>query len=144
MGLYLDLIWASKFHFMLDGWSWWLVCSWSSLLYFRKRGEPAEGRSLMSTTVLVDSGTYAIVRHPQFLGIVLLMCASILISQHWLTAIVGVPLIVQMSMWVQEAEEHLVLKFGDDYKRYMQRVPRMNLLLGIIRLLRRKWEKVNH
>jgi len=98
----------------------------------------------MCTTVLVDSGTYAIVRHPQFLGFVLLTCASILISQHWLTAIIGVPLIVLLFIFVQKAEESLVLKFGDDYKRYMQRVPRMNLLLGIIRLLRRKWEKVTH
>jgi len=115
-----------------------------SFLYFKKRGEVARGRSLMCTTVLVDSGTYAIVRHPQFLGAALLPCASILISQHWLTAIIGVPIIVLMSIFVQMAEKGLVLKFGDDYKRYMQRVPRMNLLLGIIRLLRRKWEKVNH
>jgi len=32
------------------------------------------------------------------------------------------------------------VKFGDDYKRYMQKVPRMNFMLGIIRLLRRKKE----
>jgi len=121
-----------------------LLLLFSSLLYFRKRGEPARGRGLMCTTVVVDSGTYAIVRHPQFLGFVLLTCASILISQHWLTAIIGVPLIVLMFMWVYMAEKELISKFGDDYKRYMQRVPRLNLLLGIIRLLRRKWEKVNH
>ena len=121
-----------------------LLLLFSSLLYFRKRGEPVRGRSLMCTTFLVDSGTYAIVRHPQFLGIVLLPCASILISQHWLTAIIGVPIIVLLFIFVQKAEESLVLKFGDDYKRYMQRVPRMNLLLGIIRLLRHKREKVNH
>jgi len=121
-----------------------LLLIFSSLLYFRKRGEPARGRSLMCTTILVDSGTYAIVRHPQFLCVVLLTCASILISQHWLTAIIGVPVIVLLFIFVQMAEEALVLKFGDDYKRYMQRVPRMNLLRGIIRLLRRKWEKVNH
>jgi len=33
-----------------------------------------------------------------------------------------------------------MVKFGDDYKRYMQRVPRMNFILGIIRLLRKKEE----
>ena len=92
----------------------------------------------MNTTVLVDSGTYAIVRHPQFLGVILLLCASILITQHWLTAIMGAPCIVQMPIWMREAEEHLILKFGDDYKRYMERVPRINFLLGIIRLLRKK------
>jgi len=111
-----------------------------SFVYFRKRGEPAEGRNLMYTTVVVDSGTYSIVRHPQFLGVMLLLCASILISQHWLTAIMGVPCIVQMPIWMREAEEHLIRKFGDDYKRYMEKVPKMNLLLGLVRLLRRKRE----
>ena len=110
----------------------------SSLIYFRKRGKPIEGRGIMSTTVLVESGTYGIVRHPQFLGVVLMVCASILVSQHWLFALLGVPLIASLPKWIQDAEEHLTAKFGDDYKRYMKRVPRMNLLLGIIRLLRKK------
>jgi protein-S-isoprenylcysteine O-methyltransferase Ste14 len=35
-------------------------------------------------------------------------------------------------------EKGLLVKFGDDYKRYMEKVPRMNPLLGVIRLLRRK------
>ena len=91
----------------------------------------------MDTTVVVDSGTYGIVRHPQILGCILLMSASILISQHWLSAIIGIPIIVWSYMEAAKAEEGLILKFGDDYKRYMQRVPRMNLLSGILRLRRR-------
>jgi protein-S-isoprenylcysteine O-methyltransferase Ste14/NAD-dependent dihydropyrimidine dehydrogenase PreA subunit len=113
----------------------------SSLMYFRKRGEPAEGGSLMYTTVLVDSGTYGIARHPQFLGFVLMVCASILVSQHWLFALMCAPLIVSMfSKWIPDSEEHLLAKFGGDYKRYMSRVPRMNLLLGVLRLLKRRRE----
>jgi len=27
---------------------------------------------------------------------------------------------------------------GDDYKRYMQKVPRMNFVVGLIRLLKRR------
>jgi protein-S-isoprenylcysteine O-methyltransferase Ste14 len=92
----------------------------------------------MYTTALVESGTYGIVRYPQFLGVMLIACASILISQHWLFALIGVPLIASFPKWIKDAEEHLIAKFGDDYKQYMQRVPRINLLLGIIRLLRKK------
>ena len=113
-----------------------------SLIYFSKRGKPVEGRGIMYTTVLVESGTYGIVRHPQFLGVVLMMCASILVSQHWLFVLIGVPLIVSMFYWIQEAEEHLIAKFGDDYKRYMQKVPRINFVLGIIRLLQRRKREV--
>jgi len=114
----------------------------SSLICFSKRGKPVEGRGIMYTTVLVESGTYGIVRHPQFLGVVLMVCASILVSQHWLFVLIGVPLIVSMSKWIQEAEEHLIAKFGDDYRRYMEKVPRMNLVLGVIRLLQRRKREV--
>jgi hypothetical protein len=37
-----------------------------------------------------------------------------------------------------KADQELIEKFGDDYRRYMQKVPRMNFLLGLIRLLRRR------
>jgi len=110
-----------------------------SLMYFSKRGKPIEGRGIMYTTVLVESGTYGIVRHPQMLGVVLMICASILVSQHWLFVLIGVPLILSFfTKWIQDSEQHLIAKFGDDYKRYMQKVPRMNFLVGIIRLLRRR------
>jgi len=110
-----------------------------SLIYFSKRGKPVEGRGIMATTVLVESGTYGIVRHPQFLGVALMVCASILVSQHWLFALIGVPLIVLLfTKWIKDSEEHLIAKFGDDYKRYMERVPRINFISGIIRLLRKK------
>jgi protein-S-isoprenylcysteine O-methyltransferase Ste14/NAD-dependent dihydropyrimidine dehydrogenase PreA subunit len=110
----------------------------SPFLYFKTKGKPTEDKSLMDTTVIVESGTYGIVRHPQFLGGVLMMIASILISQHWLAAIIGVPFIVWIcTKWVQEAEDNLIQKFGEDYRRYMEKVPRLNFLLGIIRLFRR-------
>ena len=97
----------------------------------------------MATTVLVDSGTYAIVRHPQMLGGTLMMCASILVSQHWLFALLGVPFIASLPKWIKDSENGLIAKFGDDYRQYMKKVPRMNLVLGIIRLLRRKWKKAS-
>jgi protein-S-isoprenylcysteine O-methyltransferase Ste14 len=31
-----------------------------------------------------------------------------------------------------------IAKFGDEYREYMQRVPRLNFLLGIYRLLAKK------
>ena len=77
-------------------------------------------------------------RHPQFLGVILSICASILISQHWLLVLIGIFIVGITPKWIREAEENLILKFGDDYKRYMKKVPRINFILGIIRLLRKK------
>jgi len=109
----------------------------SPVLYFKTRGKSADGKGIMDTTVIVESGTYGIVRHPQFLGAILTICASILISQHWLFVLIGILIVWVTPKWIREAEENLILKFGDDYKRYMERVPSMNFVLGIVRLLRR-------
>ncbi|MHA2393746.1 MAG: 4Fe-4S binding protein [Promethearchaeota archaeon] len=115
-----------------------LVFFVSIAFYFKKEGNSGKGKGLMDTTVVVDKGTYAIVRHPQLLGSILLMFSSILISQHWLSAIIGVPIMVWGYSEAVKEEEGLLVKFGDDYKRYMQKVPRMNFILGIIQLILRK------
>ena len=96
----------------------------------------------MDTTVIVERGTYGIVRHPQILGCMMLMFASTLISQHWLSAVIAVPIFVLFYQYVLKEEKDLVLKFGNDYKRYMEKVPRMNFMVGIIRLLQRRDREV--
>jgi protein-S-isoprenylcysteine O-methyltransferase Ste14/NAD-dependent dihydropyrimidine dehydrogenase PreA subunit len=113
------------------------------VLYFRKRGKSQKGKTLMLTTVIVDSGTYGIVRHPQTLGYIFLMLASILISQHWVAIIIGILISVWSYRYVLKEEKGLIVKFGDDYKKYMQKVPRMNFLLGIVRLIQRR-KKAEH
>ncbi len=120
-----------------------LLFFFSIIIYFKRDGKPGEGKGLMDTTVLVDNGTYAIVRHPMFLGNILLMSASILISQHWLGAIVGVIVSALTYRTQVKLEKGLLVKFGDDYKRYMEKVPRMNLFLGILRFVKRRREKLD-
>jgi len=110
----------------------------SPVLYLKTRGKPAEGKGLMDTTVVVESGTYGIVRHPQLLGAILTVCASVLISQHWLLALIGILIVSVTPKWIREEEESLQMKFGEAYTRYMDKVPSVNLVLGIIRLLRRR------
>jgi len=54
---------------------------------FRKKGRAPKGRSVVYTTAVVDSGIYAVVRHPQYLGFILFVFALVLMSQHWLSLI---------------------------------------------------------
>ena len=110
----------------------------STLIYFPKEGRHQEGKRFVDTTVLVDSGLYGVVRHPQFLGCIMLMFASILVSQHWLSVIIGIPISVWLYMEIPKEEKGLQIRFGDDYKRYMEKVPKLNPLVGVIRLLRRR------
>jgi len=109
---------------------------------FRSKGKPEKGKDWTDTTVVVDTGIYAVVRHPLYLGWLLMYVALILLSQHWLTAIIGIPGMVCVYLISRQEDQRLIEKFGDDYKCYMQSVPRMNFLAGIIRLLQyRKRER---
>jgi protein-S-isoprenylcysteine O-methyltransferase Ste14 len=88
---------------------------------------------------LMDRGIYAIVRHPLYLGWILgIFVATAFLYQHWLFVAVGIPGIASVYLIAMYEERSNIQKFGDDYKRYMQKVPRMNFLAGVIRLLRRK------
>ncbi|UCC58613.1 MAG: isoprenylcysteine carboxylmethyltransferase family protein [Candidatus Bathyarchaeum sp.] len=131
--------WLSLIILFYVGWilsAFSLPFFFSPFLYFPKMQQ--EGKSVMDTSVIVERGTYAIVRHPQILGCILLMSAAILISQHWVSAIIAVPIFVLFYQYVLKEERNLIVKFGDDYRHYMQRVPSMNPLLGVIDLVRRK------
>ncbi|WP_456487536.1 methyltransferase family protein [Candidatus Alkanophaga liquidiphilum] len=89
---------------------------------------------------LVESGVYAFVRHPEFLGHILIIFALVIISQHWIGLIVGAILIVLLCLAMIEEEKRNIEKFGDAYSDYMKRVPRINLIAGIIKQIHSKRE----
>ena len=97
----------------------------------RRQGRAREGESWIKTTTLVETGIYAVVRHPQYLCWVLASLAMMLLSQHWLVAIVGGSAAATIYMQARQDDQSLIKKFGEDYKRYMRRVPRMNLVVGL-------------
>jgi len=105
---------------------------------FRKKGGVKKGKSYIYTTKLADTGIYSIVRHPQYVTFILWAIAGMLLFQHWVIIILGIPIIPLTYIDLIRADKDSIEKFGDDYKQYMQRVPRANFLLGIIRLLQRK------
>ena len=100
------------------------------------RGGVPEGKSYTETTVLVESGIYGIVRHPQGgVAWLLINLGLMLIALHWVVAILGCASMVLVYLDALKADRYLVKKFGDGYTRYMQKVPRVNFLAGIIRAL---------
>lgn len=104
---------------------------------FHLKGKAPEGKDFNDTTVLVDSGIYAIIRHPMYLSFILLIVSLILISQHWLSLVFGIPIVIYFYVRMGREEPSYIEKFGADYRRYMEKVPRTNLMLGIIRVFRR-------
>ncbi len=107
-----------------------------SILTLRRKGEPREGEAFTATMTLVRSGIYSMVRHPLYLGWLLMYPAAMLVSQHWLIVILGVIGMISMDQITRAADDELVQKFGSAYETYMQEVPRLNMISGVIRELR--------
>ena len=124
------------------GWVVWaigMVLVMAPIVMFPRRGNVPKGKSFVHTTRVVDTGIYGVVRHPQYLGgILAIFVATLLLYPHWLFAILGIPGAVILYWSTKEEEKRLIGRFGSNYQAYMQRVPRMNLILGVIRLCRRQ------
>ena len=122
------------------GWSVLLLSAifgWLPIFTFRSRGN-INGRSYTDTTVVVYSGIYGIVRHPQYLAGMLINIALPLITQHGLVLLLGLfTLVVYYWNTFIEEEENL-RKFGEPYRDYQSKVPRVNFLLGLFRLVHQK------
>jgi len=114
-----------------------LVFGWLPVIEFRKKGGVGRGKSYIQTTKLVDTGIYSIVRHPQYVTFILWAIAGMLLFQHWIVILLGIPIVPLTYVDLIRADEDAIEKFGDNYKAYMERVPRANFLLGIIRRLRK-------
>jgi protein-S-isoprenylcysteine O-methyltransferase Ste14 len=125
-------------------WAGW-ICLWTAAVFgvlpiptLRRKGGVPEGESYVKTTRLVDTGIYAIVRHPQGgVAWLLISLGIMLVAQHWLIVILGLACLPLVYMDTLKADQYCVEKFGDAYRKYMARVPRVNFLAGIIRLLAR-------
>ena len=102
-----------------------------SVLTLRKKG----------VSNIVDSGIYGVIRHPMYLGAMIMFFSHIFLGQNWIVAIGTTVALACCYLIILLDEEQNLEKYGDDYKLYMQKVPRIDFVLGIIRLLRRKREK---
>ena len=86
---------------------------------FRKKAEVSKGKSYIHTKIIVDTGVFSVVRHPQYLSMLLVALGLILIVQHWLIFTFSVVSMILIYIGILKQDKILVRKFGDDYKRYM-------------------------
>jgi protein-S-isoprenylcysteine O-methyltransferase Ste14 len=123
----------------IAGWLIWTLGAIFAIVpifALRAGGSVPKGESYMRTTALVDTGIYAIVRHPQSgTAGILLNLALALIGQHWLLAVLAAAGIALLYIDTYRADEACIDKFGEAYARYMQRVPRVSFVTGLLRLL---------
>ena len=124
------------------GWVVWtlgMILVMAPIVTFPRRGGVPKRKSFVHTTRLVDTGIYGVVRHPQYLGgIFAIFMATLLLYPHLLFAALGGLGTAVVYVGCVREDRSLVQKFGDEYTQYMKRVPRVNLLLGLARLFRRR------
>jgi len=94
-----------------------------------------------SVSDIVDNGVYGVVRHPMYLGAMIMFFSHVFLGQNWIVAIGTIVALVCCYLIILSDEQQNLEKFGDAYKCYMQMVPRMNVFLGILRLLQRRRSK---
>lgn len=102
---------------------------------FKTRGGAKEGDSVVKTTQLVDTGIYGLIRHPQYLSMILVSIGFAFISQHYLALLSSLAGVILFNRDIVQEEELSTIKFGSAYVEYMEKVPRINILLGIYRKL---------
>lgn len=99
--------------FVLIGGGFWLLSTAWPVLYRAQR----EGR-------VAQEGPYARLRHPQYAGFFLIM-TGFLLQWPTLLTLAMYPVLVWVYARLAVAEERdSLVRFGDDYRRYMAQVPR--------------------
>lgn len=126
------------------GWSSFIlviILGWLPMWTFHKHGKVENGKSYVYTTRLVTKGIYSVLRHPQYTcGIVMTIGLTCLI-QTWSNVILSAIIIPLIYYDTKRADKNGIGKFGDEYKEYMKKVPRVNFFLGVYRQIS---QRLNH
>ena len=84
---------------------------------------------------LINVGVYKVVRHPMYVGGMMMFISHILFGQ---SIIIGLSTFIGLCccyLLVRSEDLRLIEKFGLEYEEYMSKVPGVNLLLGLVRAL---------
>jgi protein-S-isoprenylcysteine O-methyltransferase Ste14 len=85
---------------------------------------------------LIDWGIYGVVRHPMYLGAILAFLSWALILPGWITVLLAAVNAAICYRFVLDGERQNMARWSE-YVAYAARVPRLNLLAGVVQALRR-------
>jgi protein-S-isoprenylcysteine O-methyltransferase Ste14 len=73
--------------------------------------------------VVINEGPFSRTRHPIYLGAILVYLAGVVLSLSLVGTFLFVIIFLYYHFLARYEEKLLIKKFGDDYRKYMQRVP---------------------
>ena len=95
----------------------------AAMSVFRRRGTNVE--PWRASTMIVAEGVFRWTRNPMYLGMTLVYCGlAILFESFAAFLLLPFVLIIIRSYVIAREERYLETKFGDEYRRYRQRVRR--------------------
>lgn len=112
--------WKGNVHFgpfhmasnILIGLGFWLLAASWDVLYKAQRSH-----------TVAATGPYARVRHPQYIGFVIIMFGFLLQWPTLVTLVMFPVLVVMYALLARREERTSIEQFGDAYRQYMQQVP---------------------
>jgi len=104
----------------------------SPIIALKGRGKP-KSKDFTTTTSLVTTGIYQIVRHPMSLGMVIGAIGLMLTFQSILSVILGTAAIFCLYIYSKKEDTFNIEQFEDSYKEYMKKVPMWNIIIKGLR-----------
>jgi protein-S-isoprenylcysteine O-methyltransferase Ste14 len=117
--------------FMVPALILWII----PVMTLRSYGNISSQGSFLATTELVDKGIYRLIRHPQYLGFMILSIGMAFYFQLDMTIVISALTIIFLAFGIKEEEKLLVDQFGDEYQEYKKRVPSINVFLRLFRIV---------
>jgi protein-S-isoprenylcysteine O-methyltransferase Ste14 len=123
------------------GWGVWALAAaliWASLLSSLSKREAQHKEDGPCASLTIGGGFYAVIRHPRYLGWLLMYVAVMTLTQHWSALACAVPGMASVYLISRQEDVRLAKALGSEYDRYKRCVPALNLVAGLVRLLRRR------
>ena len=96
----------------------------SAFINLKRKGKPETGWE--STTTMIGSGVFGIVRHPLYLGTAIWTVGLMLVFQSIPLTLLGITGIFCFRMASKKEDAFNIEKFGEGYREYMEKVPMWN------------------
>jgi protein-S-isoprenylcysteine O-methyltransferase Ste14 len=130
-----ELTWAEDVGVILwmIGFTLWLVTAITMRKSIKRKKKAGE---YMEVDILIKTGIFSVVRHPQYLGFIFFNIGFIGITQEIIPSALALASIILIVLGVRREEKELEEKFGNKYHKYKQSTPAFNIFLGFIRLLK--------
>ena len=99
------------------------VLIFAPFFLLRKHGRTRDGRTYIQTVTVVDQGLYAIIRHPQYLGFLLITLGMNVLWVTFSTLALWPILALLYYRLAKEEDKQIEQKFGKQYTEYKKEVP---------------------